>query len=247
MESAMIQGLLAQQIMQSVGREAFQGSLGRENLKEYRASQEQGGGPAGEEGRLLRSMLQQIDAWQEMHASDTLEKKTGEGFSAGLSIPYTIQEEEVTAGTGIRYNAFAQAFAGMGVQFILFASINEGVAILEERRKGIWKRLRCALVTSACGLFLAAIGGNPMTTRVVAIAALLFLLMLGGAWIPYFLFPAWLQKLSLWNPIYWAMQGFSGVTWRGQDFQAVLPAMAVVFGFAILFAALALWRFRWEE
>lgn len=43
------------------------------------------------------------------------------------------------------------------------------------------------------------------------------------------------------------MQGFSGVTWRGQDLQAVLPAIAVVFGFAIFFAALALWRFRWEE
>jgi ABC-2 type transport system permease protein len=42
------------------------------------------------------------------------------------------------------------------------------------------------------------------------------------------------------------VDGLDAVTWRGVDFMGVLPAILVLLGFAALFGALAVARFRWE-
>ena len=48
-------------------------------------------------------------------------------------------------------------------------------------------------------------------------------------------------------PARWAVDGLDAMTWRGLGFsEAILPSL-VLLGFAILFGALALARFRWEE
>jgi ABC-2 type transport system permease protein len=70
--------------------------------------------------------------------------------------------------------------------------------------------------------------------------------MLGGAWIPMFLFPQWLQKLTVVVPTRWAMDGLEAMTWRGLGIQAAVVPMAVLLLFAVVFGALAVARFRWE-
>lgn len=104
-----------------------------------------------------------------------------------------------------------------------------------------------ALVTSSFGLMIAALGRTPETTRGLAILVTLLMVMLGGAWVPSFIFPPWLQAVSAWVPTHWAVDGLDAMTWRGLPFSAALLPSAVMVGFAVLFAALALWRFRWEE
>ena len=47
-----------------------------------------------------------------------------------------------------------------------------------------------ALLTSSFGLLIAAIGKTPEATRGLAIFATLIMVMLGGAWVPSFIFPA---------------------------------------------------------
>ena len=101
--------------------------------------------------------------------------------------------------------------------------------------------------TAGFGLALAALGGSPEATRGLAIMASLVLVMLGGAWVPSFVFPAWLQDLTLWVPVRWAVDGLDAMTWRGQDLATALLAAAVLFGSALILAGLALWRFRWRE
>lgn len=300
-ETAMIKGLLAQHVMQAVTKEAFSGRTGRQSLDEGIAHVEKGEGPPGEKGRVLREMLEGIAKWQDVNAAPGGQgTPTVADGAPGLSVPYAVREEAVTAGLGVRYNSYAQSFAGMGVQFVLFLAIDLGVGLLLEREKGIWKRFRSAPLTrtsflaaratsgaitafvslvtcfafgmlvfgirihgstvgfvglclatatmaATCGLFLAAIGRNPLTTRLIAIAVILILVMLGGAWIPTFIYPAWLQKASLVVPITWAMNGFSGVTWRGQGLGETLLPIAALLGYSVLFAAAAVWRFRWEE
>jgi ABC-2 type transport system permease protein len=215
-------------------------------------------------------------------------------------MPYEVREQAVTAKTGVAYNGFAHSFAGMGVQFLLFACIDLAIGLLTERQLGLWKRVRAApisrfallaakgasgaiisllslaatfafgmavfgirvegswagfiavclataLMASAFGLLIAAIGRTPQATRAVAIMAVLLMVMLGGAWVPSFVFPAWLQKVTLVIPARWAVDGLDAVTWRGVDFLGVLPAIAVLLGFAALFGALAVARFRWDE
>jgi len=101
-----------------------------------------------------------------------------------------------------------------------------------------------ALVTASFGVLIAAFGKTPEAARGLALFATLMMVMLGGAWLPSFLFPAWLQQAAQLVPTKWAIDGLDAVTWRGMDLAAVLPAMAAQLGFALLFAALAVWRFR---
>ncbi len=104
-----------------------------------------------------------------------------------------------------------------------------------------------ALFTATFGLFIAAIGTTPEATRRLATFATLIMVMLGGAWVPAFIFPQWLQTASLIMPTRWAVDGLDAMTWRGLPLDAAWLPMAVLFGFSLLFGALALWKFRRED
>jgi hypothetical protein len=71
------------------------------------------------------------------------------------------------------------------------------------------------VLNAAFGLMLAAIGRSAAATRGIAILATLLLVMVGGAWVPSFVFPKWLQQVSLALPTRWAVDGLDAMTWRG--------------------------------
>jgi ABC-2 type transport system permease protein len=104
-----------------------------------------------------------------------------------------------------------------------------------------------ALLTSSFGLLIAAIGKTPEATRGLAIFATLVMVMLGGAWVPSFVFPQWLQTASLAVPTRWAVDGLDAMTWRGLGIDAAIAPVAVLLAFSVLFTAVAIWRFDWEE
>ena len=104
-----------------------------------------------------------------------------------------------------------------------------------------------ALLTASFGLLVAAIGKTPEATRGLAILANLLLVMLGGAWLPPFIFPVWLQQLSLFVPTRWAIDGLDAMTWRGLPLEAAVMPVVVLRGFTAAFTALAIARFQWEE
>jgi ABC-2 type transport system permease protein len=103
------------------------------------------------------------------------------------------------------------------------------------------------LLTASLGLVIAAFGKTPEAARRIAMFAVLVMVMLGGAWLPSFLFPEWMQQLTVAVPTRWAVDGLDAVTWRGMDALAVLPAMGVQLGFALAFGLLAVWKFRREQ
>jgi ABC-2 type transport system permease protein len=104
-----------------------------------------------------------------------------------------------------------------------------------------------ALMTASFGLMIAALGRSPEVTRGLAIVATLVLVMLGGAWVPAFVFPKWLQTVSLAVPTRWAVDGLDAMLWRGLGFDAVLAPVVVLLGFTLVFGAIALVRFDWDE
>lgn len=104
-----------------------------------------------------------------------------------------------------------------------------------------------ALLTSAFGLLIAAFGRTPEATRGLAILATLLLVMLGGAWIPSFVFPEWLQAATLVVPTRWAIDGLEATTWRGLGLEAVWMQVAALLATAALFAWIAVRQFGWEE
>ena len=104
-----------------------------------------------------------------------------------------------------------------------------------------------ALCSATLGLMVAALGRSPEATRGLAILVTLLLVMLGGAWVPSFLFPPWLQAAAAWTPTHWAVQGMDAMTWRALPLADAALPVAVLLGFAALFGAVALWRFPWND
>jgi ABC-2 type transport system permease protein len=101
-----------------------------------------------------------------------------------------------------------------------------------------------ALMTAAFGLLIAAFGKTPEAARGMAVFATLIMVMLGGAWVPSFIFPEWMQTLTVVIPTRWAVDGLDAMTWRGLGMDAALRCTAVQLAFAAGFGLLALWKFR---
>ena len=107
--------------------------------------------------------------------------------------------------------------------------------------------LASAVMAATFGLLVAAVGRTPAATRRAAIFVVLVMVMLGGAWVPTFIFPAWLQQFTWLVPVRWAVDGFDAMTWRGLAFSDVLVPVSLLLGFSAVCLAAAMWRFRWEE
>ncbi|MBS0395114.1 MAG: ABC transporter permease [Proteobacteria bacterium] len=75
---------------------------------------------------------------------------------------------------------------------------------------------------------------------------MLVLVMLGGAWLPSFVFPPWLQHLTMVMPTRWAADGLEAMTWRGLPLQAALAPAAGLVACALAFALVAPWPFDCE-
>ncbi len=295
-ELAMVRGILTQHVMEAVSKEMFGGDQGRQ-LVEQTLPQIQSSSMPVDQKRLLVEMLGSV---QKYYNEQRATGAQGATERRGITMPYTVREEAMTAGSNIKYNGYAHAFAGMAIQFLLFAMANMGIEMLLERQRGLWKRLRsapvskltllsskavsgtilstlilfvsfgfamivfavriegsalgflgisiaCAMMASTFGLLVAALGNSPATARGVTTLAVLMMVMLGGAWVPTFIFPAWLQQLTTVVPVRWAVDGLDAMTWRGFGLSSAVLPMLVLVAFAAMFAGIAAARFRWEE
>ena len=295
-EVAMVRGILTQHVMEAVSKEMFGGDQGRKMVEQTLPKIASSSSMSADEKRALLEMLNSVQKFYNQPSAGgaaSTERR-------GITMPYTVHEEAMTAGSNIAYNGYAHSFAGMAIQFLLFAMANAGIEMLLERQRGLWKRLRsapvsrltlltgkaasgaiislmillvafafamivfrvriqgsilgflgisiaCAVMASTFGLLVAALGNSPATARGVTTLAVLMMVMLGGAWVPTFIFPAWLQQFTLIVPVRWAVDGLDAMTWRGIGPSGAVMPVVVLIGFAALFAAIAATRFRWEE
>jgi ABC-2 type transport system permease protein len=142
----------------------------------------------------------------------------------------------------------SSGITSMGTLIILFAfaRVVFGVRIQGSMAGFLAVCAAFSLMTATFGLLIASVGKTADATRGLAILATLFMVMLGGAWVPTFIFPKWLQALTVVVPTRWAMDGLDAVTWRGLGFSSVALPVALLLGCALLFGAVAVSRFRWE-
>jgi len=294
-ELAMVRGVLTQHVMEAVSKEMFGGQQGKALVEKTLPQIEASTSMPADQKRLLIEMLGSV---QKFYARP--DGGAAASQPRGITMPYTVKEEAMTAGSNIAYNGYAHSFAGMAIQFLLFAMANIGVEMLLERQRGLWSRLRsapvskvtllaskaasgalisllillvsfgfamivfkvrihgsvpgflaisvaCAVMASTFGLLVASLGNSPATARGVTTLAVLMMVMLGGAWVPTFIFPAWLQQFTLIVPVRWAVDGLDAMTWRGIGIAGALMPVAVLVAFAAAFWAVAVSRFRWSE
>ena len=129
----------------------------------------------------------------------------------------------------------------------LVAALAFGVGIEGSVAGFIGIAIAFCLLNACFGLLLAALGRTPAATRGLAVMVTLLLVMVGGAWVPAFIFPPWLQQVSLFAPTRWAVDGLDAMTWRGLGFDAAVGPIAVLLLSAAICGGLALWRFRWQS
>ena len=293
-EVAMVRGILTQHVMEAVSGEMFGGEQGRKVVAETLPQIAASAMPADEK-RALVDMLASVQKFYNQQPA-----AAGAPARRGITMPYTVREEAMTAGSNIAYNGYAHSFCGMAIQFLLFAMANAGIEMLLERQRGLWKRLRsapvsrvtllagkgisgtaislmillvsfafaivvfrvrihgsvagffsvavaCSMMAAAFGVLVAAIGGTPATARGVTTLAVLMMVMLGGAWVPTFIFPVWLQQFTMIVPVRWAVDGLDAMTWRGIGISGAVVPTLVLLGFTAVFGAIAAARFQWEE
>jgi ABC-2 type transport system permease protein len=102
-------------------------------------------------------------------------------------------------------------------------------------------------LNSTFGLMLASIGRSASATRGIAVMVTLLMVMVGGAWVPSFVFPKWLQQAALVAPTRWAVDGLDAMTWRGLGFDAAIGPILVLGGAAAAFLAISIYRFKWDD
>jgi ABC-2 type transport system permease protein len=296
-ELAMVRGVFTQHVMEAVSKEMFGGDQGRQLIEKTLPQVESSTSMPADQKRLLVDMLGSV---QKYYRDQPAAGTPGTSERRGITMPYTVHEEAMTAGSNIAYNGYAHSFAGMAIQFLLFAMANLGIEMLLERQRGLWGRLRsapvsklallsakavsgtlisllilfvsfgfamvvfgvriqgsaigflgisiaCAVMAATFGLLVAALGNSPATARGVTTLAVLMMVMLGGAWVPAFIFPAWLQQFTLIVPVRWAVDGLDAMTWRGIGLSGALMPVLVLIAFAVAFWMIAAARFKWEE
>ena len=97
------------------------------------------------------------------------------------------------------------------------------------------------------GLLVATVGKTPKTARGVSTLVTLVMVMLGGAWIPTFVFPKWLQQITVIVPVRWAVDGLDATTWRGLGLSSAVGPTLALLAFTAVFTVISLARFRWQE
>jgi ABC-2 type transport system permease protein len=129
---------------------------------------------------------------------------------------------------------------------ILFGQLVLGVGYLHEPLGTLLMLLTTALWAAALGLLIGAFARTEEQIIMFAILVMLLLSGLGGAWMPLEFTGETFQTVGHLMPTAWAIDGFENIVIRGLGLDSVLLPAAIVFGFAIAFFAVAVWRFRFE-
>ncbi len=102
------------------------------------------------------------------------------------------------------------------------------------------------LASVALGTTLGTFVRSEAQANGVSLALGMSLALLGGCWYPLELFPPAARMAAQALPTTWALQGMTNLLLRGGGLAAVLPQAGVLLGFAVVFFAVGVWRFRYE-
>ncbi|HAX69708.1 MAG TPA: hypothetical protein DCY14_08890, partial [Anaerolineae bacterium] len=103
-----------------------------------------------------------------------------------------------------------------------------------------------ALAAGAIGTTMGTFIKTEGQASGLSIMAGMVMALLGGCWYPLELFPAVVQNIVKILPTTWAMQGLLDLVLRGGGLTDILLESGVLLGFATVFFAIGVARFRYE-
>ena len=93
---------------------------------------------------------------------------------ATSGVPYAVEQASLSGGA-TQYDGAAHALAGMGVQFILVGAVDAAVRMLDERQRGLLRRLHAAPMSRATLVLSRLLSGAA-----IALAVIVFLYAFGS-------------------------------------------------------------------
>ncbi|MEA3440668.1 MAG: ABC transporter permease, partial [Chloroflexota bacterium] len=102
----------------------------------------------------------------------------------------------------------------------------------------------CALFSASLGLLIGSVAKKEEHVIILSLVLMMVLSGIGGAWVPLEFTSESFQRIAHFTPLAWMVDGFKDIIIRGLGLSAILPAIYVLFTFAVGLFFLAVWRFR---
>ena len=116
-EVAMMRGILTEHVMQAVSKEMFGGEQGRTVVAQALPRDREVDDARRSESGARRDARSRSTSFYKQPAG-----APGNSGPRGITMPYSVREQPMTSGENVAYNGYAHSFAGMGIQFLLFAA-----------------------------------------------------------------------------------------------------------------------------
>lgn len=119
-------------------------------------------------------------------------------------------------------------------------------------RPNSYVSLGIALVSTAIGfvgimMLLSVLGRTEQAASGITWTILLGMAMIGGGMVPHFLMPPWIQGLSDYSPVRWAILAMDGAVWRGFTLSEMARPCAALIAVGVGSFAIGARTFRWTN
>ena len=91
-----------------------------------------------------------------------------------------------------------------------------------------------ALAATGYGVLLGTVATTHEQAASFGSVSVVILAAIGGIWVPVFIMPAFMQKLSRLSPLNWGLEGFYDVFLRGSGIVEILPYAGLLLGFFLV-------------
>jgi len=127
-----------------------------------------------------------------------------------------------------------------------FGQIALGLDYLREPIATLLIMVTMSLWTASLGLLIGVLAKTEDQVIIFAMIPMFILSGLGGAWMPLESTGPAFQTVGHLLPTAWAMDGIQNIIVRGLGLHSVLLPAGIMLAYAVVFFALAVWRFRFE-
>lgn len=130
------------------------------------------------------------------------------------------------------------------VVLFVFGSLLFKIDIMSNLVNLILIVIAAATACTSFGMLLSAVSKTSSQANGLGTFLILAMSSIGGAWFPPSLMPGFIQAFSKLTIVYWSMDGFLQVLWRGAPLADILPNLGVLLGIAALITGISVLQFK---
>ena len=101
-----------------------------------------------------------------------------------------------------------------------------------------------AMACTSFGMLLSAVSKTSSQANGLGTFLILTMSSIGGAWFPTSFMPGYIQTISKGTIVYWSMDGFLQVLWRGAPLVDILPNLGVLLAIATVITSVSVFQFK---